>query len=90
MQFLIEPMRCLYIEKYPIQSLFSFPITPHIQVCQFERGEFIFKENIQKYVNILVSPTVIFFMYSLNYAMQISLKNSHGATRFETKQGWQH
>jgi hypothetical protein len=45
MQFLIEPMRCLYIEKYPIQSLFSFPITPHIQVCQFERGEFIFKEK---------------------------------------------
>jgi hypothetical protein len=44
MQFLIEPMRSLYIEKYPIQSLFSFPITPHIQVCQFERGEFIFKE----------------------------------------------
>ncbi|HJF34354.1 MAG TPA: transcriptional regulator YeiL [Sporosarcina psychrophila] len=45
MQFLAEPMRSYYIEKYPIQSLFSFPITPFIQVYQFERGEFIFKEG---------------------------------------------
>ncbi|MDQ0245171.1 CRP-like cAMP-binding protein [Bacillus fengqiuensis] len=45
MQFLAEPMRTSYIEKYPIQSLFSFPIAPYIQVCQFEQGEFIFKEG---------------------------------------------
>lgn len=45
MQFLAEPLRSSYIEKYPIQSLFSFPITPYIQVCQFEQGEFIFKEG---------------------------------------------
>lgn len=45
MQFLAEPMRTSYIEKYPIQSLFSFPITPYIRVCQFEQGEYIFKEG---------------------------------------------
>ncbi|WP_066051832.1 transcriptional regulator YeiL [Robertmurraya korlensis] len=45
MQFLVEPLRNYYLNKYPIESLFSFPITPFIQVCQFERGEFIFKEG---------------------------------------------
>jgi CRP/FNR family transcriptional regulator, putaive post-exponential-phase nitrogen-starvation regulator len=45
MQFLIDQMRSFYIEKYPIESLFSFPITPYLQVVQFERGEFIFKEG---------------------------------------------
>lgn len=45
MKFLAEPMRSYYIEKYSIQSLFSFPITPFIQVYQFEPGEFIFKEG---------------------------------------------
>ncbi|MGG7621643.1 transcriptional regulator YeiL [Bacillus coreaensis] len=45
MQFLVEPLRNYYLTQYPIESLFSFPITPYIQVCQFERGEFIFKEG---------------------------------------------
>ena len=45
MQSLVEPMRSHYIEKYPIQSFFSFSITPYIQVHQFERGEFIYKEG---------------------------------------------
>ena len=55
MQFLAEPMRSYYIEKYPIQSLFSFPITPFLQVFQFERGEFIFKEGSHpEYIYYLV------------------------------------
>ncbi|MGI8385883.1 transcriptional regulator YeiL [Robertmurraya sp. P23] len=45
MQFLVEPLRNYYLTKYPIDTLFSFPITPYIQVCQFERVEFIFKEG---------------------------------------------
>lgn len=55
MQFLAEPMRSFYIEKYPIQSLFSFPITSFLQVVQFERGEFIFKEGFHpEYLYYLV------------------------------------
>ncbi len=48
-------MHSYYIEKYSIQSLFSFPITPFIQVCQFERGEFIYKEgSYPQYIYYLV------------------------------------
>ncbi|ALC87932.1 XRE family transcriptional regulator [Bacillus sp. FJAT-22090] len=55
MKFLDEPMRSYYIEKYPIQSLFSFPIISYIQVCQFERGEFILKEDSNpEYIYYLV------------------------------------
>ena len=67
MQFLIEPMRSLYIEKYPIQSLFSFPITPHIQVCQFERGEFIFKEGSY--------PDYIFYLVEGKAKLYVTQKN---------------
>lgn len=45
MHYLVEPLHSSYINRYPIQDLFSFPITPFIKVCQFERGEFIFKEG---------------------------------------------
>ncbi|MFE0298386.1 transcriptional regulator YeiL [Priestia megaterium] len=55
MKFLNKPMHSYYIEKYSIQSLFSFPITPFIQVCQFERGEFIYKEgSYPQYIYYLV------------------------------------
>ncbi|MGE1115056.1 transcriptional regulator YeiL [Priestia megaterium] len=55
MKFLNEPMHSYYIEKYSIQSLFSFPITPFIQVYQFERGEFIYKEgSYPQYIYYLV------------------------------------
>jgi CRP-like cAMP-binding protein len=67
MQFLIEPMRSLYIEKYPIQSLFSFPITPHIQVCQFERGEFIFKEGSY--------PDYMFYLVEGKAKLYVTQKN---------------
>lgn len=50
-----EPSRSTYIEKNPIQSIFSFPINKHIQVHQFERGEFIIQEgSFPKYLYYLV------------------------------------
>jgi CRP/FNR family transcriptional regulator, putaive post-exponential-phase nitrogen-starvation regulator len=45
MQILDEPLYRFYIEKYPIEPLFSFPITPFLKVFQFDRGDFIFKEG---------------------------------------------
>jgi CRP/FNR family transcriptional regulator, putaive post-exponential-phase nitrogen-starvation regulator len=67
MQFLMEPMRSYYIEKYPIESLFSFPITPFIQVCQFERGEFIFKEGSQ--------PDYMFYLVEGKAKLYVTQKN---------------
>jgi CRP/FNR family transcriptional regulator, putaive post-exponential-phase nitrogen-starvation regulator len=67
MQFLMEPMRTYYIEKYPIESLFSFPITPYIQVCQFERGEFIFKEGSQ--------PDYMFYLVEGKAKLYVTQKN---------------
>ncbi|MEH6942865.1 transcriptional regulator YeiL [Bacillus sp. JJ722] len=55
MNIIPEPSRSTYIEKNPIQSFFSFPITEHIQVHQFERGEFIIREgSCPKYLYYLV------------------------------------
>lgn len=55
MQFLSEPLRSQYIDLYNIQSYFSFPIKPYIQVHQFKRGEFIYKEgSIPEYLYLLV------------------------------------
>lgn len=55
MQFLAEPMRSFYTEKYPIQSLFSFPIIPFVQIVQFEHGELIFEEGFDpEYLYYLV------------------------------------
>jgi CRP/FNR family transcriptional regulator, putaive post-exponential-phase nitrogen-starvation regulator len=67
MQFLIEPMRSVYIEKYPIESLFSFPITPYIQVVQFERGEFIFKEGSY--------PDYMFYLVEGKAKLYVTQKN---------------
>ncbi|MGM9928027.1 MAG: transcriptional regulator YeiL [Bacillus sp. (in: firmicutes)] len=45
MHILTKNLQHYYLEKCNIQSFFSFPITPYIQVHRFERGEFIFKEG---------------------------------------------
>jgi len=45
MKIISEPMHSMYIEKYSIQSLFSFPIMEMIRVHEFQRGEFIIKEG---------------------------------------------
>lgn len=34
-----------YIEKYPISQFFSFDITPYLHVFEFDKGEFIFREQ---------------------------------------------
>ncbi|WP_042349350.1 transcriptional regulator YeiL [Bacillus massiliigorillae] len=55
MYILTEPTRSTFIVKYPIQSIFSFPIIQHIQVHQFERGEFIIQEgSFPRYLYYLV------------------------------------
>ncbi|MFP7300198.1 transcriptional regulator YeiL [Neobacillus niacini] len=69
MQFLIEPMRSFYIEKYPIQSLFSFPINPYIQVVQFDRGEFIFKEGTY--------PDYMFYLVEGKAKLYVTQKNGN-------------
>lgn len=55
MNILGDPIRSTYIEKYPIQSLFSFPVKELIQVHEFERGEFIIQEgSFPEYLYYLV------------------------------------
>ncbi|WP_078408820.1 transcriptional regulator YeiL [Priestia abyssalis] len=90
MHFLAEPLRSSYIEKYPIQSLFSFPIIPYIQVCQFEQGEFIFKEgSYPEYMYYLVEGkaklyttqkngkvALINFLHAPTFMGEIELLNS--------------
>lgn len=34
-----------YLKKYSFQDFFSFDISPYVQVCEFEKGEFIFNEG---------------------------------------------
>ena len=90
MKFLNNPMQNHYIEKYSIQSLFSFPITPFIQVCQFERGEFIYKEgSYPQYIYYLVEGkakiyvthengkvSLINFLQALTFMGEVELLNS--------------
>jgi CRP/FNR family putative post-exponential-phase nitrogen-starvation transcriptional regulator len=54
-QILSEPLRSQYIDLYSIQPFSSFSIKPSIQVHQFNRGEFIFKEgSIPEYLYLIV------------------------------------
>ncbi|MGG1221056.1 transcriptional regulator YeiL [Priestia endophytica] len=90
MKFLTDPMQDYYIKKYPIESLFTFPIKPYIQVCQFERGEFIYKEgSYPQYLYYLVEGkaklyvthengkvSLINFLQSPTFMGEIELLNS--------------
>ncbi|UYY98285.1 transcriptional regulator YeiL [Peribacillus frigoritolerans] len=90
MKFITEPMHSYYIGKYSIQSLFSFPITPFIQVYQFERGEFIYKEgSYPQYIYYLVEGkaklyvthengkvSLINFLQPLTFMGEVELLNS--------------
>ncbi|WP_203247722.1 transcriptional regulator YeiL [Sporosarcina beigongshangi] len=81
MQFLTEPMRSFYIEKYPIQSLFSFPITPFLQVVQFEGGEFIYKEGSHtEYIYYLIEGKAK--LYATHQNGKVSLVNFLQAPTF--------
>jgi len=67
MQILTGSPRDSYNEKYPIDSLFSFPITPYIQVSKFERGEFIFQEgSYPEYMYYLVEGKAKLFFTQKN------------------------
>lgn len=45
MHILTANKRIHYLEKYPIHDFFSFDIYPYLEVCQFDKGEWIFKEG---------------------------------------------
>ncbi|WP_107924346.1 transcriptional regulator YeiL [Lysinibacillus parviboronicapiens] len=45
MQILTGEARQYYIKKYPIDDFFSFDIYPYLEVCQFDKGEWIFQEG---------------------------------------------
>ncbi|GIN41278.1 transcriptional regulator YeiL [Heyndrickxia oleronia] len=45
MEIYKQEKRQYYIETYSIAHLFSFPITEHIQVHEYKRGEWIIKEG---------------------------------------------
>ncbi|MBD8028233.1 transcriptional regulator YeiL [Ureibacillus sp. Re31] len=45
MQLITGKQKEEYIEKYSFQSFFSFDISPFVQVCEFEKGEYIFQES---------------------------------------------
>lgn len=91
MKFLTDSMQKHYIEKYPIDSLFTFPINPYIQVCQFERGEFIYKEgSYPQYLYYLVEGkaklyvthkngkvSLINFIQPLTFMGEVELLNSN-------------
>ena len=45
MQKLTGEERSYYIENFQIEDFFSFNIHPYIEICKFEKGEWIFKEG---------------------------------------------
>ncbi|OLS40704.1 transcriptional regulator YeiL [Bacillus sp. MRMR6] len=72
MHFLTGTLSDSYIEKYPIQSLFSFPITPYLKVCKFEPGEFIFQEgSFPEYLYYLVEGKAKLFFTQKNGKVSI-------------------
>ncbi|KYG30391.1 transcriptional regulator YeiL [Priestia endophytica] len=95
MKFLTDLMQDYYIKKYPIESLFTFPIKPYIQVCQFERGEFIYKEgSYPQYLYYLVEGkaklyvthengkvSLINFFQSPTFMGEIELLNSERSSK---------
>ena len=59
--------KAYYIEKYTIQSLFSFDISPFVQVFQFEKGDFIIQEGS--------APEYLFYMVEGKAKLYVSHKN---------------
>lgn len=44
MHILTAENRTHYLEKYPIHDFFSFDIDPYLEVCEFNKGEWIFQK----------------------------------------------
>ena len=45
MHILTAEERSYYLDKYPIDDFFSFDIEPFLEVCKFDKGEWIFQEG---------------------------------------------
>ncbi len=56
-----------YIKKYSFQKFFSFDISSYIQVCEFEKGEFIFHEGSQ--------PECLYYMVEGKAKLYVTHKN---------------
>lgn len=67
MQLITGSKRTYYLEKYPIDDFFSFNILPYIEVCQFEKGEWIFKEGSY--------PDTMYYMIEGKSKLYVTHKN---------------
>ncbi|ATP41235.1 transcriptional regulator YeiL [Solibacillus sp. R5-41] len=67
MKVLTNKLRKFYIEKYPINQLFSVDMTPYLAVHQFEKGEFIFKERSH--------PEYLYYMVEGKAKLYVTHKN---------------
>lgn len=56
-----------YIKQYPIAHFFSFDISPHLHVYEFDKGEFIFHEQS--------FPEALFYMVEGKAKLYITHKN---------------
>lgn len=84
-----------YIKKYSFQNFFSFDIAPYIQVCEFEKGEFIFHEgSLPEYLYYMVEGkaklyvthqngkrSLINFITSPSFIGEVELLNAQKYTR---------
>ena len=61
------PQRVYYIENYTIQSLFSFDISPYVEVFEFDKGEFIVQEGNK--------PEYLFYMVEGKAKLYVTHKN---------------
>ena len=59
--------KAYYLEAYTIQSLFSFNISPFIQVFQFDKGDFIIQEGTE--------PKYLFYMVEGKAKLYVTHKN---------------
>ncbi|WP_320415340.1 transcriptional regulator YeiL [Psychrobacillus antarcticus] len=61
------PQRGYYMDNYTIQSLFSFDISPYVEVFEFEKGDFIIQEGNK--------PEYLFYMVEGKAKLYVTHKN---------------
>ncbi|GLC89005.1 transcriptional regulator YeiL [Lysinibacillus piscis] len=67
MQILSHKERTYYLEKYQIDDFFSFDVSPFLEVCQFEKGEWIFQEGL--------FPDTLYYMMEGKAKLYVTHKN---------------
>lgn len=67
LQILTGESRTHYLEHYPIDDFFSFDIQPYLEVCQFEKGDWIFKEGSY--------PDTMYYMIEGKSKLYVTHKN---------------